>query len=175
MTPYEAVTGSKPSARDMTTASWGDEVIAVRVKGNTSGLAAAIKSTFGLFVLVASPIGGHGTCLGLPPGKDKPVEISQVRPVSQQELRLLEADWDKYSVKFQNGRIVHIPQRPVPPFTEASKINDWKNLGNEEHPGNSTKMMATVEEYGRRMKRGGTWARPTKRPKRHPAPFVLPI
>ena len=46
---------------------------------------------------------------------------------------------------------------------------------NEEHPGNSTQMMATVEEYGRRMKRGGTFAQPAKRPSRHPAPFVLPI
>ena len=175
MTPYEAVTGCKPSAREITTASWGDLVVAVRVKGNTSGLEAAIKSAFGLFVLVASPIGAHGTCLELPPGKDKPVEISQVRPVSQQELRLLEADWDKHSVKFVKGRIVHIPQRPVASFTEASKINDWKNFGNEEHPSNSTKMLATLEEYGSRLKRGGTFTRPAKRPSRHPKPFVLPI
>ena len=153
MTPYERVFGTKPDAKRVLNMPWGQTGVCKHVKGNASGLDRVLDPSFDLAILIGTPLETANTYLVLLPGSTKPTEVTDMRPLEPQELRLTEGKWSNRAIQWDaNGRIIGIPSTTPSAFTLRSVLDRFNDKRFHSIP---EQQQSTLAEWKGRIRAGG--------------------
>jgi hypothetical protein len=157
--PFQQIYNRQPDAQKMLTVPWGALVVFRTIDGNNSGLVRATQPAFSLGVIMGRPLEIDGVFYVLRPDTLKITDVSDIRPLEIDELRLTGDQWRSRLVQFDaSGRIINIPttNTPQPTLRNILQRNDDKRFQATSTSDISEQRRANLEEWSGRVRRGGT-------------------
>ena len=150
----------------MLTVPWGALCVFRTIDGNDSGLVRATRPAFSLGVIMGRPLEIDGVYLVLLPDTLKITDVSDIRPLEIDELRLTEDQWRSKMVQFDSsGRIIGVPRTntPQPTLRNILQKHDDKRFQATTTSTISEQRRANLEEWKGRVRRGGQLSSTSKR------------